>query len=129
MLTKNVCPRLCPTSIKGNKIECEFYAQALNLQCSFFFLFTHTYIFSSNKNSDRWFRIQSTKFKFLHFVHFIHIKQDFFIETCIKIVKAHAKNNHKVNIYTANIIYTVETGTPVKKCTSYKHLPYTLQCT
>ncbi len=25
-------------------------------------------IFSSNKNSDRWFRIQSTKFKFLHFV-------------------------------------------------------------
>ena len=103
MLTKNVCPRLCPTSIKGNKIECEFYAQALNLQCSFFFLFAHTYIFSSNKNSDRWFRIQSTKFKFLHFVHFIHIKQDFFIETCIKIVKAHAKKSQKVNIYTANI--------------------------
>ena len=24
-------------------------------------------------------------------------------------------------------IYTVETGTPVKKCKSYKYLPYTLQ--
>ena len=25
-------------------------------------------------------------------------------------------------------IYTVETGTPVKQCKSYKYLPYTLQC-
>ena len=25
-------------------------------------------------------------------------------------------------------IYTVETGTPFKKCKSYKYLPYTLQC-
>ena len=25
-------------------------------------------------------------------------------------------------------IYTVETGTSLKKCTSYKYLPYTLQC-
>jgi hypothetical protein len=25
-------------------------------------------------------------------------------------------------------IYTVKTGTPVKKCTCYKYLPYTLQC-
>ena len=24
-------------------------------------------------------------------------------------------------------IYTVETGTPVKKCKSYKHLPYSLK--
>ena len=26
-------------------------------------------------------------------------------------------------------IYTEETGTPIKKCKSYKYLPYTLQCT
>ena len=25
-------------------------------------------------------------------------------------------------------IYTVETGTPIKKCKSYNYLPYTLQC-
>ena len=25
-------------------------------------------------------------------------------------------------------MYTVETGTPVKKCTSYKYLSYILQC-
>ena len=33
-----------------------------------------------------------------------------------------------VFIYTRLQIYTEEIYTPVKKCTSYKYLPYKLQC-
>ena len=37
--------------------------------------------------------------------------------------------SHNLKYFSALQIYTVETGTPVKKCKSYKYLPYTfIQC-